>query len=65
MHGLMMHYPLTMDRILEHANKMFPYKKIKTKQPDGSLHAYTYADFYRRVKMLGNVLTHTLVQGFG
>jgi len=40
----MMDYQLTMDRILEHANRNFPKKKIKTKQPDGSMHVYTYAD---------------------
>ncbi|RME63312.1 MAG: fatty acid--CoA ligase, partial [Caldilineae bacterium] len=54
--GLMMHYPLTIDRILEHANRMFPHKKIKTMLPDGSMHEYTYRDFYRRVKRLCNVL---------
>lgn len=56
MHGLMMDYPLTIDRILEHANRMFPTKKVKTKLPDGSMHEYTYADLYKRSKQLGNVL---------
>ncbi len=54
--GLMMNYPLTIDRVLEHGNRLYPYKQIKTKQPDGSLHVYTYRDLYRRVKRLGNVL---------
>jgi len=56
LHGLMMDYPLTLDHIIEHANRMSPNKKIKTKLPDGSMHEYTYADFYKRVKKLGNVL---------
>jgi len=56
LHGLMMDYPLTLDHIVEHANRMSPNKKIKTMLPDGSMHAYTYADFYKRVKKLGNVL---------
>ncbi len=56
MHGLMMDYPLTIDRILEHANRMYPRKRITTKLPDGSLHRYTYADLYARVKRLANVL---------
>ena len=56
LHGLMMDYPLTLDHIIEHANRMSPNKKIKTKLPDGSIHEYTYADFYKRVKKLGNVL---------
>jgi len=46
LHGLMMDYPLTLDRIIEHANRMSPNKKIKTKLPNGSMHEYTYADFY-------------------
>lgn len=56
LHGLMMDYPLTIDHIIEHCNRMSPNKTIKTKLPDGSLHEYTYADFYKRVKKLGNVL---------
>jgi len=56
MNGLMMNYPLTIDRILEHANRLYPGKSIYTKLPDGSMHHYTYAHLYKRVKRLGNVL---------
>ncbi len=56
MQGLMMDYPLTMDRILEHARRLFPHKTICTKLPDGSLHRYTYANFAQRVYRLANVL---------
>ncbi|MGB1288412.1 MAG: AMP-binding protein, partial [Aggregatilineales bacterium] len=56
LHGLMMDYPLTLNNIIEHANRMSPNKQIKTMLPDGSMHEYTYADFYKRVKKLGNVL---------
>jgi fatty-acyl-CoA synthase len=56
MQGLMMNYPLTLDRILEHANRVYPTKRISTKQIDGSMHRYTYADLYKRVKRLANVL---------
>ncbi len=28
MQGLMMNYPLTIDRILEHANRMYPHKRV-------------------------------------
>ena len=48
MNGLMMNWQLTLDKILEHANRLYPYKRITTMQPDGSLHRYTYADLYRR-----------------
>lgn len=58
MHGLMMNYQLTMDRVLEHANRMFPQKQISTLMPDGSLHRYTYADMYHRVKRLANALVN-------
>ncbi|MDX1522809.1 MAG: AMP-binding protein, partial [Anaerolineae bacterium] len=56
MHGLMMDDPLTIDRILQHAYRMFPRKQISTKMPDGSMHRYSYADMVRRVKKLANVL---------
>ena len=62
MKGLMMDYPLTMDRILEHANRLYPDKNIYTKLPDGSMHYYTYAHLFRRVKRLGNVLEHLGVE---
>lgn len=56
MQGLMMNYPLTIDRIIEHANRLFHHKLIKTKLPNGDMHEYTYNDLYKRVKRLGNVL---------
>ena len=62
MQGLMMDYPLTIDRILEHAYRMHPRKQIITKLPDGSMHRYTYADLYVRVKRLANVLGNLGVQ---
>ncbi len=62
MQGLMMDYQLTLDRILEHAYRMFPHKQISTKLPDGSMHRYTYAQFYGRVKRLANVLRSLDVQ---
>lgn len=58
MNGLMMDYQLTLDRILEHANCMNGHKRITTMQPDGSLHRYTYADLYRRVKRLAKALVN-------
>ena len=56
MQGLMMDYPLTMDRILEHANRLYPHKRIATGLPDGTVHRYTYADLYRRSKRLASAL---------
>jgi fatty-acyl-CoA synthase len=57
MDGLMMDYQLTIDRILEHANRMYRHKRVTTMQPDGSLHRYTYGDLYGRVKRLAKALT--------
>ncbi len=54
--GTMMNYQLTIDRILEHANRMYPKKLIKTKLPNGEMVSHTYADLYSRSKKLGNVL---------
>ena len=56
MQGLMMDYQLTIDRILEHAYRMHPNKLVTTKLSDGTMHRYSYADLYRRVKRLANVL---------
>ncbi len=56
MQGLMMDYPLTMDRILEHANRLYPQKRITTGLPDGTVHRYTYTDLYRRSKRLASAL---------
>ncbi len=60
--GLMMDYQLTIDRILEHGNRLYPYKQVKTKLPDGTLHKYSYRDLFRRVKRLCNVLEGLGVQ---
>ena len=56
MDGLMMEYPLTLDRIIEHASRLFNHKLIHTRQPDGSMHAYTYADLHRRSRKLASAL---------
>ena len=57
MRGLMMEYPLTIDRILEHAVGLYPRKRISTRLPDGTWHRYTWGDLYLRVKRLVNALT--------
>ncbi|MBK8798449.1 MAG: long-chain fatty acid--CoA ligase [Anaerolineales bacterium] len=56
MNGLMMNWQLTLDKILEHGNRLYPHKKITTMQPDGSLFRYTYADLYRRAKRMAKAL---------
>ena len=56
MQGLMMDYPLTMERILEHANRLYPRKRITTVLPDGNVHRYTWADVHSRSKRLASAL---------
>lgn len=57
MQGLMMNWQLTLDKIIEHANRLYPHKRVTTMQPDGSLHRYTYGEMYGRVKRLAKALT--------
>src|SRR6266567_8289824 len=56
MTGLMMDYPLTLTHILERSGKIYPRKEIASRVPDGSMHRYSYLDFYRRVHRLAHVL---------
>ncbi len=56
MHGLMMDYPLTLDRIVEHAARLFPRKRIYTRQPDGAMREHTWADVRRRSRRLAAAL---------
>ncbi len=60
MEGLMMHYPLTTNTILEYGNTAFPHKKLISHLPDGTRHEYSYGNLYRRTKQLANALTKKL-----
>ncbi len=55
--GRMMDFPLTLTHFLERARTYFGRSEIVSRQPDKSLHRYTYADFYRRTCKLANALT--------
>ncbi|MCS7234625.1 MAG: long-chain fatty acid--CoA ligase [Armatimonadota bacterium] len=52
----MMRVPLTLPHFLERAARLFPAVEIVSRLPDRSLHRYTYADFYRRARRLGEAL---------
>lgn len=60
MEGLMMHYPLTTNAILEYGNQVFRNRKIISYLPDGTRHEYTIGDMYLRSKQLAHALTHQL-----
>lgn len=57
MKGSMMDSPLTLQAILERIPKHYANVEIVSRRPNGSLHRYTYADFYRRTKALAEALT--------
>ncbi|HSP79268.1 MAG TPA: long-chain fatty acid--CoA ligase, partial [Myxococcaceae bacterium] len=54
--GRMMDFPLTLTHFLERARTYFGRSEIVSRQPDRSLHRYTYADFYRRTSQLAGAL---------
>jgi fatty-acyl-CoA synthase len=56
MQGTMMNYPLTLSHILERAGRLFPEQEIVSRLPDHSLHRCTYADIYRRARLLAEAL---------
>ncbi|NMO20124.1 long-chain fatty acid--CoA ligase [Pyxidicoccus fallax] len=55
--GRMMDFPLTLTHFLERARTYFPRSEIVSRNPDKSLHRYTFADFYKRTCKLANALT--------
>jgi fatty-acyl-CoA synthase len=55
--GRMMDFPLTFTHFLERVRTYFGRAEIVSRQPDKSLHRYTYADFYRRTCQLAHALT--------
>lgn len=56
MRATMMNFPLTLSHLLERANDLYGSVEIVSRMPDRSLHRYTYADFYRRARMLAGAL---------
>jgi fatty-acyl-CoA synthase len=61
MQGLMMDYQLTLTPILKRACQFHAKKTISTKQ-GGTIHRYTYADFYARSNQLAGALARLGVQ---
>ena len=55
--GLMQNWPLTVDRILDHANSAFPNREVVTRAiEDGQLKSTTYAAITARAKQVTNAL---------
>ncbi len=57
----MMEYPLLLRSMLDRAYKLFPKKEVVSRDYSG-IYRYTYADYYRRVCRLANVLKELGVQ---
>ncbi len=57
MKSTMMQTPLNLSHFLERAGKLFGRQEIVSRMPDKSLHRYTYADFYKRARLLAEALT--------
>jgi fatty-acyl-CoA synthase len=58
----MMDYPLTLTHFLERVRTFFPHGEVVSRLPDGSLHRYRYADFYRRSCQLARALSRAGVK---
>lgn len=56
MRGTMMDYPLTMHSLLERIPQFYPRVEVVSRLPDGSVHRYTYLEFYKRVRALASAL---------
>jgi fatty-acyl-CoA synthase len=54
--GLMQDWPLTVDKILDHAQANFPRREIVTRSLEGPLSRSTYASIWRRAKQATNAL---------
>ncbi|MBN8608539.1 MAG: long-chain-fatty-acid--CoA ligase [Caulobacterales bacterium] len=60
--GLMQDWPLTVDRVLDHAKANFPRREVVTRSVDGPISRTTYANIWRRAKQVTNALQERGVQ---
>jgi fatty-acyl-CoA synthase len=56
MQGLMQNWPLTVDRILDHAARVHAGREIVSRLTDGSIRRTTYGAMHARAKQLSNAL---------
>ncbi|HYD44372.1 MAG TPA: long-chain fatty acid--CoA ligase, partial [Phenylobacterium sp.] len=54
--GLMQDWPLTVDRILEHAQRWHGGREVVSRSVEGPIVRTTYADIFVRAKKLSNAL---------
>ena len=56
MQGLMQDWPLTVDRIIDHANRFHGDREIVTRTVEGPIHRCTYKDIHLRARKLSQAL---------
>ena len=56
MKGIMQDWPLTVDRILEHANRINPTREVVTRRVEGDIVRTNYANIYNGAKRVSNAL---------
>ncbi|MBX3510478.1 MAG: long-chain fatty acid--CoA ligase, partial [Hyphomonadaceae bacterium] len=57
MFGLMQDWPLTVDKVLDHAKQNFPRREIVTRSVEtGALSRSNYGTVWRRAKQVSNAL---------
>ncbi|MET0588127.1 MAG: long-chain-fatty-acid--CoA ligase [Novosphingobium sp.] len=56
MRGLMQDWPLTVDRILDHAANVHSASEVVSRRTDGSIHRTSYGAIHRRAKQLSAAL---------
>nr|WP_246988440.1 long-chain fatty acid--CoA ligase [Halorientalis marina] len=61
----MMDAQLTVDKILDRADELYPDREIVTKRLDGSLHRYTYGEMADRAAQLANAMDELGVERGG
>jgi len=54
--GLMQDWPLTVDRILDHAKNWHPHREVVTRSVEGPVVRTTYAEIHARAKRVSDVL---------
>ena len=54
--GIMQDWPLTVNKILEHANRINPTREIITRRVEGNIVRTTYADLFKQSKQVSNAL---------
>jgi len=65
MRGLMQDWPLTCDKILEHAKINWPDRPIISRAVEGGMTATTYGEIYDRARKLSSVLVRRYGVTFG